>query len=105
MDRWYGPRGLNPENPENAVYIFDGERGMETLKEIEPTQEEKDQGWFYYAKHLDMFWMFEDGSDKSYLDEKLKAIGVDTIVIAGLWTDECITGTAYAGRYVFCWRN
>ena len=64
---------------------------METLKEIEPTQEEKDQGWFYYAKHLDMFWMFADGSDKSYLDEKLKAITdgvVETFASedTGTWT-------------------
>ncbi len=44
---------------------------------------------------LDMFWVFRpDG--KSYLDEKLKEEGVDTVVIAGLWTDECIVATAYA---------
>jgi nicotinamidase-related amidase len=29
------------------------------------------------------------------LDEKLKAAGVDTVVIVGLWTDECILATAY----------
>ena len=33
---------------------------------------------------------------KSYLDEKLKALHIDTVVIAGLWTDECIISTAYA---------
>ena len=53
MDRWYGPRGLRPEQPENAA---------------------------------------------SYLDEKLKAKGIDTIVIVGLWTDECVLSTAYAGN-------
>jgi hypothetical protein len=42
-----------------------------------------------------MFWVFRDDG-KSYLDEKLKAEGVDTVVIAGLWTDECIVATAYA---------
>lgn len=48
-----------------------------------------------HSKMLDMFWVFRpDG--KSYLDEKLKAEGVDTVVIAGLWTDECIVATAYA---------
>ena len=41
------------------------------------------------------FFVFRpDG--KSYLDEKLKAEGIDTVVIAGLWTDECIVATAYA---------
>ncbi len=97
MDRWYGPRGLRPEDPENAVYIFNGAPGMEPLSEIAPTKEEVADGWFYNGKHLDMFWNFdEDGN--SYLDEKLKAAGTDTIVLVGLWTDECILSTAYAGN-------
>lgn len=97
MDRWYGPKGLRPETPENAAYIFTGAAGMKPLSEITPTEEEVSDGWFYHGKHLDMFWNFtEDG--KSYLDEKLKAIGIDTIVLVGLWTDECILSTAYAGN-------
>lgn len=77
MDRWYGPRGLRPEEPENAVYVFTGEPGMKVLREIEPTPEEMADGWFYHGRHLDMFWNFtEDG--KSYLDEKLKAQHIDT---------------------------
>lgn len=95
MDRWYGPRGLRADAPENAVYVFEGEAGLEPLREIAPTTAEKAAGWFYHSKMLDMFWVFRpDG--KSYLDEKLKAEGVDTVVIAGLWTDECIVATAYA---------
>ncbi len=96
MDRWYGPRGLRPDDPENAVYVFTGAPGLEPLSEIAPTEAEVSDGWFYHGKHLDMFWNFTpDG--KSYLDEKLKGLGIDTIVIAGLWTDECILSTAYAG--------
>lgn len=96
MDRWYGPRGLHPENPENAAYIFGGTKGLQPLREIAPNQKEKDEGWFYHGKHLDMFWTFnEDGT--SYLDEKLKAHDIDTIIITGLWTDECVLATAYAG--------
>lgn len=41
-------------------------------------------------------WQVFRPDGKSYLDEKLKAEGVDTVVIAGLWTDECIVATAYA---------
>ncbi|MEO1144347.1 MAG: isochorismatase family protein [Cyanobacteria bacterium J06638_22] len=97
MDRWYGPQGLRPDSPENAVYVFTGAAGMKPISEIAPTEEEVVDGWFYHGKHLDMFWNFtEDG--KSYLDEKLKAIDIDTIVIVGLWTDECILSTAYAGN-------
>jgi nicotinamidase-related amidase len=95
MDRWYGLRGLRAEAPENAVYIFEGEHGLAPLTEIAPTAKEVADGWFYHSKMLDMFWVFRpDG--KSYLDEKLKAEGVDTVVIVGLWTDECIVSTAYA---------
>merc|ERR550532_2209765 len=95
MDRWYGLRGLRTETPENAVYIFEGEPGLQPLKELAPTAKELADGWFYHSKMLDMFWVFRpDG--KSYLDEKLKEEGVDTVVIAGLWTDECIVSTAYA---------
>lgn len=97
MDRWYGPRGLRPDQLENACYIFGGSPGMEILKEIEPSEKEVKDGWFYMGKHLDMFWTFHPETGKSYLDEKLKAHEVDTIVICGLWTDECILATAYAG--------
>ncbi|MGM0583618.1 MAG: isochorismatase family protein [Pseudomonadota bacterium] len=97
MDRWYGPRGLNPDNPENAAYVFTGAAGLEPLAEIAPTEEEAADGWFYHGKHLDMFWTFDpDGA--SYLDRKLKAHDIDTIVIVGLWTDECVLSTAYAGN-------
>lgn len=94
-DRWYGVQGLtHAEGPTNALYVFEGSAGLEPLREIAPTPEERRE-WFYHSKHLDMFWSFRaDG--KSWLDEKLKDYGVDTVVITGLWTDECIISTAYA---------
>ncbi len=97
MDRWYGPHGLRPDDPENAAYVFTGSAGLEPLSEIAPTDEEVSDGWFYHGKHLDMFWTFDENG-KSYLDEKLKAHDIDTIVIVGLWTDECVLSTAYAGN-------
>jgi hypothetical protein len=84
MDRWYGPRGLRPDDPENAAYVFTGAKGLEPLAEIAPTHEEVADGWFYHGKHLDMFWTFNPNGT-SYLDEKLKALEIDTIVIVGLW--------------------
>ncbi|MEM1316428.1 MAG: isochorismatase family protein, partial [Pseudomonadota bacterium] len=95
MDRWYGPRGLNPERAENAVYVFTGAPGLKPLAEIAPSAADLAEGWFYHGKHLDMFWNFDEAG-RSYLDEKLKAQHVDTVVIVGLWTDECILSTAYA---------
>lgn len=97
MDRWYGPKGLRPEDPKNAVYVFTGAPGMKPLTEITPTKNEILDGCFYHGKHLDMFWNF-DKNGNSYLDEKLKAAGIDTIMLSGLWTDECILSTAYAGN-------
>ena len=70
---------------------------MEPLPEIAPTEEEVAGGWCYHGKYLDMFWNFDENGN-SYLDEKLKAAGIDTIVLSGLWTDECILATAYAGN-------
>lgn len=96
QDRWYGPKGLNPECPENSLYIFGGTQGLQVLSEIEPNEDELADGWFYHSQHLDMFWTFND-EGLSYLDEKLKSLDIDTIVIAGLWSDECILATAYAG--------
>ena len=96
MDRWYGPRGLRPDQPENAAYIFNGHEGLQILSEVEPNDDELSDGCFYHGEHLDMFWTFDD-EGKSYLDEKLKALDIDTIVIVGLWTDECVLATAYAG--------
>jgi len=97
MDRWYGPKGLRPDNPQNAIYIYTGAPGMEPLSEIAPSEKEISDGWFYHGKHLDMFWNFDENGN-SYLDEKLKAAGIDTIILTGLWTDECILSTAYAGN-------
>ncbi len=97
MDRWYGPRGLRPQEPENAAYVFTGAAGLEPLTEIAPTEQERADGWFYLGKHLDMFWTFDEQGE-SYLDGKLKALDIDTILIVGLWTDECVLSTAYAGN-------
>ncbi|MEM0991203.1 MAG: cysteine hydrolase [Pseudomonadota bacterium] len=97
MDRWYGPRGLNPDTPENAVYVFGGAPGMKPMAEIAPTEAEIADGWFYHGKHLDMFWTFDEHGD-SYLDKKLKSHAIDTVVIVGLWTDECILSTVYASN-------
>jgi len=94
MDRWYGPRGITSE--ENAVYIWHQD-GMEVLKEVSPTPAERAKGNPIKSQHLDMFWNFDDESGRSILDHRLKAKGIDTIVIAGLWTDECVISTAYAG--------
>jgi len=92
MDRWYGPTGIKAR--ENALYIWQ-QNGTDVLKEVEPTDTERLDGNPIHSEMLDMFWNF-DSNGQSILDERLKSLGVDTVVVTGLWTDECIISTAYA---------
>jgi len=92
MDRFYGPEGI--DSRANALYIFDDD-GLEILPEIAPeTATEKSR--VLPSTDLNMFWNF-DGEGKSVLDEWLRALAVDTIVLVGAWTDECILSTATNG--------
>uniref|UniRef100_A0A0G4FGE7 Isochorismatase-like domain-containing protein n=1 Tax=Chromera velia CCMP2878 TaxID=1169474 RepID=A0A0G4FGE7_9ALVE len=95
MDRWYGPYGVTSK--ENACYIY-GTEGTEVLTEIKPSaaELEKPNRFIYDSVMLDMFWRFDE-KGRSLLDEKLRSLDVDTIILTGLWTDECIVATAYAG--------
>ena len=82
MDRWYGSRGLRADEPENAVYIFEGAPGLEPLKELAPTAEERTAGCFYHGKMLDMFWLFQP--DVSSRAEKVVCREPDQLAFAGL---------------------
>ena len=85
MDRFYGPEGM--ESQKNGLYIF-GEDGCDILHEIAPkTEAEKEMS--FTSMDLNMFWNFDD-EGKSIMEEKLKAHDIDTIVLTGSWTDECM---------------
>ena len=52
------------------------------------------------SKHLDCFANY-DADGKSILKEQLKKLGVDTLVICGSWTDDCILSTSVRAVAVF----
>jgi nicotinamidase-related amidase len=57
--------------------------------------------WFFTLRNASFSLLTQETvhyNGNSYLDEKLKVQGIDTIVIVGLWTDECVLSTAYAGN-------
>jgi nicotinamidase-related amidase len=100
MDRWYGPHSLRPETsprmpstfsralPEWAVLEEIALSRRKKLKRVVTITRASISTCFGpFAKQRTAYY--------SYLDEKLQAAGVDTVVIAGLWTDECILATAY----------
>lgn len=92
MDRFYGPQGI--ESKTNALYIFE-ENGKDILSQVAP-RNEIEKSRVIASNDLDMFWNHdEDGN--SILDKQLKSLNVDTIIIVGAWTDECILSTALSG--------
>ena len=84
MDRWYGPKDLNPDNPQNAVSVLEGAPCMQPLSEIAPKDEEMSDRWHCHGKHTDTFWN-SDANGSAYLDQKLTRLGVDTIAAAMLY--------------------
>merc|ERR1712048_886014 len=84
-----GPEGIS--NQKNGLYIFQ-ENGCDILPEIAP-QTEAEKAMSFPSKDLNMFWNFDDEGN-SILEQKLKALDIDTIVLTGSWTDECILSTA-----------
>jgi len=89
MDNFYGPEGM--DNEKNGLFIF-AENGCDILPEIAPKTPEE-EAMAFPSRDLNMFWNFDDKGN-SILDEMLKARDIDTIVLTGSWTDECILSTA-----------
>merc|ERR1712194_136340 len=89
-DRWFGGDGIQDQT--NGQYTFGGEHDMQSIPGLCPNAEELASGAVYRSKQYDMFWTFgEDGL--SYLDERLKKEGIDTVVVAGSWSEYCIIAT------------
>jgi len=89
MDNFYGPEGV--ESEKNGLFIF-GENGFDILPEIGP-QTKEEEAMVFPSRDLNMFWNFDDDGN-SILEAKLKELEIDTIVLTGAWTDECILSTA-----------
>jgi len=90
LDRAVGFKGMSAGT--NIQYTYkDG--GLFPMQELAPTEDEVKAGHFIRSIHLDKF-ADVDGSGRSILSEKLRALGVDTLVLTGGWTEACIIATA-----------
>merc|ERR1712187_382227 len=89
-DRANSATGLSTKA--NNEYTFT-KGGNSPMKELMPTDEELRQGHLIKSIHLNKFADL-DSRGKSILAEKVKAYGVDTLVITGGWTNACVVMTA-----------
>merc|ERR1719410_24463 len=90
VDRFYGPQAIDKE--ENPCYVY-GETAHHTLDELAPkTDDEISRS--IVSLHLSKFADFdEDG--REILFPMLDAWGINTIVMCGAWTDDCILSTVF----------
>lgn len=91
LDRFYGPQGIKDHT--NPGFIF-GKDGALSVPEVMPTSEEVRLGRQIKSAHLDKFLDVNENG-KSIFGEMLAELGVDTLVVTGAWTDDCILGTVY----------
>lgn len=91
LDRFYGPAGV--KSLENPMYIY-AKEGSYPMKELAPTDEEIKAGHMIHSAHLSKFADVTDDG-KSYLREEMKEHGIDTLVVTGAWSEDCITATAF----------
>jgi len=92
-DRFHGDDGKpGRRKAGNGFYLLD-RQGAKLVREIKPKgkQEQKNH---IISEQYDLFQTV-DGKNQSILHEKLKRDRVDTVVLVGLWTDECILATAF----------
>ena len=103
IDRFYGPTGIYPPG---GTAVFEGHMespmwvdmnytpgGTDTVDELKPITADE-ESLTIQSMHLSKFAdKTAEGEDILY--PMLKAWGVDTVVVIGAWTEDCITATAF----------
>jgi len=90
LDRFYGSQGIGAKI--NPCYVY-RKNGHHTVNELAPkTAEEKSRS--IVSLHLSKFADYDD-EGREILFPMLEAWGVNTIVLCGAWTDDCIAATAF----------
>ncbi|EOD29472.1 hypothetical protein EMIHUDRAFT_468562 [Emiliania huxleyi CCMP1516] len=93
LDRFYGSAGVRSR--ENPTYIY-LENGTLPMKEIAPTGEEIAAGLTIKSSHLSKRAAAPPVCRRrSTFLLKLRALGVDTLVIVGAWSEDCVAATAF----------
>lgn len=77
------------------MYVY-AENGGQTVPELAPSDEDIRMGKVLKSSHLNKF-ADVDEHGKSIFATKLQALGVDTLVIIGAWTEDCVVGTVAEG--------
>eukprot|EP00746_Dinoflagellata_sp_MGD_P024678 gnl/MRDRNA2_/MRDRNA2_157957_c0_seq1.p1 gnl/MRDRNA2_/MRDRNA2_157957_c0~~gnl/MRDRNA2_/MRDRNA2_157957_c0_seq1.p1 ORF type:complete len:433 (+),score=62.42 gnl/MRDRNA2_/MRDRNA2_157957_c0_seq1:77-1375(+) len=90
LDRFYGPTGVKSQM--NPMYVY-APNGGQTVPELAPTEKEKDLGRVFKSTHLNKFFDVDPHTGKSFLAEQMQKMGVDTLVLVGSWTEDCVIGT------------
>ena len=90
LDRFYGPQGI--DSGDNPCYVYT-DNGADTVAELAP-QNDDEYSRTIISYHLSKFADYdEDG--REILFPMLEAWGVNTIVLCGAWTDDCLATTVF----------
>jgi len=90
VDRFYGSQGIDEEL--NPCYVY-GENGHHTLDELAPETDDE-MSCSITSLHLSKFGDYDE-EGREILFPMLEAWGVNTIVLCGAWTDDCIATTVF----------
>jgi len=90
IDRFYGPQGISQEA--NACYVYK-RNATATVAELAPIND-SERSRSIISLHRSKFADLDD-QGREILFPMLEAWGVNTIILCGAWTDECIAATAF----------
>jgi len=90
IDRFYGGRGAHIEG--HPCYTVDGD-AAQTVDDLSPLTD-NERSCHIQSFHLSKFADLDD-QNREILYPLLEAWGVDTIILTGAWTDDCIAATAF----------
>jgi len=90
LDRFYGSQGIDAEI--NPCYVY-GKNAHHTVDELAPKNREE-RSRSIVSLHLSKFADYDE-QGREILFPMLEAWGVNTIVLCGAWTDDCIAATAF----------
>jgi len=90
LDRFYGPQGIKDEHNPCYVYAKDAHH---TVDELAP-RNASEISRSIVSLHLSKFADYDE-EGREILFPMLEAWGVNTIILCGAWTDDCIAATAF----------
>jgi len=90
LDRFYGSQGIALE--QNPCYVY-SKNAHHTVDELAPINA-SERSRSIVSLHLSKFADYDD-QGREILFPMLEAWGVNTIVLCGAWTDDCIAATAF----------